>query len=178
MELYGVVIEKVDPGQASNGNQKWDVFAGGKKITAWKYEVGAKAQQLIGQAADLQVQEKPATKPGFPPFLNLIAVRPAQNGAAAPQQKPVATGPLVDHEAKKNERIGKMNATSTAFAFAGAMFGVEADVNVAEEYAFELADRIYQHTNGIKPAEAEIVQQLKEQLDAEVVSEPENVPAW
>lgn len=145
-----------------------------------------KAQSMIGQLVDVRVEQSGkfvnfvdvAAPGGLPPLAipagTPIGLTPIPTAAPVPVAAPYAG------DKEKNERIGKMNAAGTAFAFVSSLFtgaGPEA-LKEAEEQAWALAKRVYENvqpTNGtpvvaVPATPAAVAEQVNEVMGTPAVT--------
>lgn len=151
MVISNTQILSATPGMTKNNKVKWDIsLANGRTYTAWDLEKYQKALQHMNMPVDVEIVQKGQWE-------NFGDVRPAGGQANVvqgqglppntyvPTQLPVPPLPTGTPDAK-DERIGKMNASSTAFAFVAELFGAgydEEQIRGLALLADELAEVIY-----------------------------------
>lgn len=166
-------VVNVEPKQGAKGTFWRIQFQPGGWHTAFDYDLSQQAKQALDSGAEVEFD---AEQKGN--FSNLRGIRLAQASEySVTLGNPVQTGSNAQNSNGKGygyqtnpidaERMGKANALSTAFAFAG-------QAGEGEEYAFELAKRIYAAVVGTEEPEPpttpdEVVEQVQQVLGGEVV---------
>lgn len=161
-EIMQTQILSVEPKQGQKG-PFWVIKLGnGSSGSAFDQPVAHAATQYAGTPALVSVGIERKGQ-----YTNIKSVAPF-NGAAAPP--PLNSGPVplpMPEPDNKNERIGKMNAAGTAFQFASRLAENFNSVQELEEFAWELAKRIYDKTNGVS-ADIPVVAKTPDEAAAQV----------
>lgn len=164
-DLSGVSIVRVEQKLTQKGDPRY-IVAINTPIRDWQEPstfdgvAASKAQQFLNQVVDVRLEQRgkywnfiDVAPPGQLPPVPLAAGTPIQPGLVAgtpiqAPQPPIATPiPFVDHEAEKNERIARQNASTAGFNFVAAVLAgsaVELSLEDAKKLAWEIADEIFE----------------------------------